>query len=120
MSQQALCDQFNNDVQAMLPLSFVKARVSTLLGRDAIVIDFAINQKWVNNIIHNDPLHMRVLVGMDKGKYVIDGSYMPGRALKSIGVQYRKLSGNTEAEVIAKFTAWFNKNAQFLKLLGDY
>jgi len=114
-------DLFNSIVSQALPLSYVKARVTNLIGQETIIVDFAIRQQWVNNIIHNDPLHMRVLVQKDKDGFSIDGdAIMPKRNLKSIGVQFRKIKGKTEDEALSKLAQWFVKNAQYLKLLGDY
>lgn len=118
--QNETCELFNATVRNLLPLSYVNARVYTVLGEDTITIDFAINQKWANNIIHNDPLHTRVLVQKEGDSYVIESSYVPTRVLKSIGVTFRKIRAKTEDEAVAKLAQWFGKNAEYLKLLGEY
>lgn len=75
----------------------------------------AIRKTWINNIIHNDPLHMPLLVQRENGKFIIESHHMPIRTLKSLGVPFRKIKGGTEYDVMNKLENWFIKNASALQ-----
>jgi hypothetical protein len=124
IEREATCSAFNVIVRTKLPKSYVNARLVNLVGESTTVITFAIKQKeqWVNGIIENDPLFFKVLVQQDEknGTWVIESNYFPVRALKSIGLTFRKLRASSEWGVILKLQDWMLKNAEYLKLLGDY
>lgn len=112
MDQQAICNKFIQNVSLAFPKAHVKAIPWKSIGdRPTILVEFASSKTWNFNIIHNDPLHMRLLVeGSDAEGWVIDGPLYPQRALRAVGASFRKLKGKTEAEVMDKLENWFEKN----------
>jgi hypothetical protein len=114
MDQQTLCNTFVQNVSLAFPKAFVKAKPWKSIGdRPTLWVEFASSKTWANGIIQNDPLHMRLLVqGSDAKGWSIDGDSFPKRALKAVGVNSRKISGKTEAEVMQKLEDWFCNNVE--------
>jgi len=110
MSQHDICNAFVQNVSLMFPNAHVKAWPWKLIGESTICVEFASSKTWANGIIHNDPLHMRLLVQKDGNGWMIEGHMFAKRALKAVGVNVRKISGKTEQEVVQKLEDWFAKN----------
>lgn len=101
------CEAYTAAIAIMFPHFMIDIRVTNVLGD---VVSFTIaNVPTANDapfgIIHNASLLFRGLIQTNH-----KGAYMEDPILSGHGLKFRKISGSTELEVLAKFHMWLLKN----------